>query len=315
MKLQNIPFGQVLAGAGRIRYNPGVRILVTADLHYDIKRSREPAERLAETVRRVGGDVLVLVGDTAGADLEVFREGLQLFSDFPGQKFLVPGNHCLWCTGNETSIERYENLIPALAAEENFVVLDHNPAEINGVGLLGSIGWYDYSFRDESLGIPLDFYREKLSPGAARYFGGHEELLARHRDTITEKHLALGARWMDGWRVKLETTDEMFLNNLMEKLDRQLRDISSRARQIVVFVHHLPFLELVPKDRPDRFLFAAAFLGSEKIGEILLKYDKISHVYCGHSHWPGEIQRCQMKIINVGSTYIEKQLKVLEIEN
>ena len=46
-----------------------MRILVTADLHYDIERSRAPTRQLAREIAATGGDALVLVGDTAGADL------------------------------------------------------------------------------------------------------------------------------------------------------------------------------------------------------------------------------------------------------
>ena len=65
------------------------KILITADLHYDIARSREPAERLAEEACRLGGDALVLVGDTAGAQLGPLRDCLRLFGGFPGRKLLV----------------------------------------------------------------------------------------------------------------------------------------------------------------------------------------------------------------------------------
>ena len=145
-----------------------MKILITADLHYDVRRSRKPAEDLARRVCETPGDVLVLLGDSAGADLDVFRQCLHMFADFPGRKLLVPGNHCLWRHHKETSLQRYEELIPALAKEESFTVLDRQPVLLGKTALLGSIGWYDYSLREESLGIPLDFYREKISPGAAK---------------------------------------------------------------------------------------------------------------------------------------------------
>ena len=74
-----------------------MRIVMTADLHYDITRSRHGAEALARQVCRMSADALVLLGDTAGPDLEPFSHCLELFADFGGRKFLVPGNHCLWC--------------------------------------------------------------------------------------------------------------------------------------------------------------------------------------------------------------------------
>ena len=132
-----------------------MRILVTADLHYDIRRSREPTEQLARQALATGGDCLVLVGDSAGRDLQPLRDCLRLFADFPDRKLFVPGNQCLWCNHDEDSLDRYERILPATVAGEGFAMLDHEPVVLGGVGLVGSVGWYDYSFRVKSLEIPL----------------------------------------------------------------------------------------------------------------------------------------------------------------
>ena len=290
-----------------------MKILVTADLHYDIPRSREAARRLARQACDRGGDALVLVGDTAGADLDLMREALALFADYPGRKLLVPGNHCLWCRGEESSIDRYERILPELAAEEGFRLLDHEPVLLEAVGLVGSVGWYDYSFREESLGIPEGFYRAKVAPGAAEYLGQVPELLERHSDRLTERHRSMGVRWMDGVNIKLPLSDEEFVEHLAEKLRTQLRDLSRRARTIVAFLHHLPFDALVPRGRPDRFAFAAAYMGAERFGQVLLECRKVSHVYCGHSHWRRRLRVGHVNVVNVGSTYTDKRLEVLDL--
>ena len=290
-----------------------MRLLVTADLHYDIARSRRPAEDLAAEAVQTGGDCLVLVGDTAGRSLGPLRECLRLFDGFNGQKFLVPGNHCLWCNPGESSMDRYETLIPAAAAEEGFSVLDHAPAVIDGVGLVGSIGWYDYAFRDTALAIPLPFYREKISPGAAARYETHDELIEAHRHELTERHFDLGARWMDGEYVQIPLGDEAFVDMLAEKLRGHLAAVSRRAEQVIAFLHHLPFAELVPQDRPDRFAFAAAYMGSPRFGEILLACEKLTGVYCGHSHWPARRRIGGVDVVNIGSNYVHKHLEVLDL--
>jgi len=296
------------------------RILVTSDLHYDIKRSREGAERLARSACQLGGDAIVLVGDTAGADLEIFSNALALFKNFNGVKTLVPGNHCLWCNHvgidglpQNASIERYEKLIPDIAAEHGFTVLDHKPLLLGDVALVGSIGWYDYSMRCESLGIPVDFYRTKLSPGAAKYMGDFEYLFERHGDAMTDEHMSLGVRWMDGFRVRLGMSDDDFLDMLLERLEKQLEEMSECAGRIITFIHHLPFSELVPAARPPRFAFAAAYLGSTKIGQLLRKFEKVTDVFCGHSHWPAKYFDGKIKATAMGNTYLEKQIEVLEV--
>jgi predicted phosphohydrolase len=289
-----------------------MRILVTADLHYNIARSRQGARDVARRAVQTQGDALVLLGDTAGAELEPMREALRLFADFRGRKLLVPGNHCLWCRPEENSLERYYRVLPHLAQQEGFAVLDHHPQLLEQTGLVGSIGWYDYSFRDRKLDLPMAFYREKLSPGAAAYLG-RDDLVEAYRDRLQERHMSMGVRWRDGQFVRLPMSDEQFVAMLAERLREQLDTLAQTARRIVVFLHHLPFQDLVPEDRPDRFAFAAAYLGAEKLGHVILDCPKVTHVFCGHSHWPGRVRRGEMEIVNVGSTYVEKKLEILEL--
>lgn len=290
-----------------------MRILITADLHYDVVRSRHGAVEMARRVCGLGGDALVLVGDTAGRETSMLRECLRLFEGFSGRKFIVPGNHCLWCRPGESSLERYDRLIPREAGEEGFAVLDHEPAAMGAVGLAGSIGWYDYSFREKSLGIPVAYYRAKVAPGAAERMEEHDALHRSHAGHLTERQLSIGTRWMDGQYVHLGMSDEEFVEKLTDKLARQLSELSQRVERIVAFVHHLPFEELVPRGRPDRFAFAAAYMGARRLGEVLRNCPKVTHVYCGHSHWPARHAIDHMTVVNVGSTYTEKQLEILEL--
>ena len=290
------------------------RILVTADLHYNIPRSRGPTEALARRACRIGGDAIVLAGDTAGADLGPLRDCLRLFEGFGGRKLLVVGNHCLWCRNGESSMDRYERILPELAREEGFHVLDTEPACLDGVGLVGSVGWYDYSFRDRSLGLPEAFYRAKVSPGAAAWLGGYEELLDAHRDVLTDAHMGLGVRWMDGVHVRLHVEDEQFVAMLAEKLRWHLQAAAARSRRVLAFLHHLPFAELLPTGRPRKRAFGAAYLGSDRLGSVLRRCDRVTDVYCGHSHWAAEARIGRIHAVSVGSTYTSKHLRTIDVE-
>ncbi len=297
-------------------YNPRtMKILATADLHYDIARSREPAGRLAREVCAMQADALVLVGDTGGINPDTLVECLRLFDGFSGQKFLVPGNHCLWCRAGEDSLDRYHQVIPQAAASAGFSVLDRQPAIVGNVGLVGSIGWYDYSMVDGSLGIPLPFYHAKLAPGAAAYLDEphHRELLAAWGSQLGERQMSMGVRWMDGQHVHLTMSDEAFTAQLADTLQRQIDELAPRVDRIVAFLHHLAFREQVPPDRPDRFAFAAAYLGSVRLGEILLASPKVTNVFCGHSHWGDCRNIGHLSVVNIGSTYVDKKLEVLEL--
>ena len=262
---------------------------------------------------KLGGDAMVLLGDIAGAELEPMRRCLRLFAGFSGLKMMVPGNHCLWCGHGEDSLIRYERILPATVAEEGFAMLDHQPARLGPLGLAGSIGWYDYQFADRSLGIPDDFYRAKVAPGAAAYYSEYHDLYERHRHQLTAEQLAVTARWLDGLRVRLGISDEEFTEALCRKLAAQIEDLSRSVERIIVFMHHLPFAELVPQNRPANFAFAAAFMGSPRFGRLLLASPKVTHVYCGHSHWMDERKIGHLTVVNVGSTYTKKRLVVLEV--
>jgi predicted phosphohydrolase len=291
-----------------------VTLQATADLHYNIPRSRQPAERIARRICDAGGDALVLVGDTAGAEPAAMADCLGLFESFPGRKLLVPGNHCLWCRPGEDSLTRYHELLPAVAAEAGFTLLDHAPQILDGrVGLVGSIGWYDFAFRDESLEVPLGFYRAKLAPGAATYYTEHRQLVADHRETLTDDHLAISTVWKDGRHVNLPMSDEAFTELLCDRLAAQLDALAPRVERIVAFTHHVPFEPLVPRRPEPKWAFAAAFLGSPRLGRVLLAEPKVSHVLCGHTHWPTRTTVGPIEAVNIGSTYTEKRLETLTV--
>ena len=290
-----------------------MKILVTADLHYDIARSREGTESLARRVCRMQADALVLLGDSAGSDIGILAKCLKLFGSFAGRKFIVPGNHCLWCRdAGENSLNRYERILPEVAMQEGFAYLDHHPTVLGEVGLVGSIGWYDYSTRDESLALPLAFYEAKMAPRAAQYYG-LDSLVEAHRGEIPPRLMELGARWMDGQNVRLGMSDEQFTQMVLARMESQIQAIENQVQRVAVFMHHVPFRELVPTGRPDRFAFAAAYMGSTRFGEMLLRYPKVRDVFCGHVHWPMTIKVQQLTAVSVGSTYEHKRLATLEV--
>jgi predicted phosphodiesterase len=288
-----------------------MKIVITADLHYNVKRSRDPARDVIEKIIGCGADVVVLVGDSAGHDIEILSECLHRFDSFDGVKLFVAGNHELWSHQGD-SWDRYERRIPEAVEEAGFHNLEESPFVRGEVAVVGSMGWYDYSFRPRDLEIPLRFYEAKIGPGAADRLAEYRYLNAG-ADDVPEPARRIGARWMDGVYVKLPHTDVEFTDLLAEKLDRQLAALPARVGTVVACVHHLPFLELVRRRGNPSWDFAGAFLGAEKLGEVLLRHPRISHVYCGHSHQQRRIRKEGISCINVGCTYGRKRFEVLEL--
>jgi predicted phosphodiesterase len=289
-----------------------MRIIVTSDLHYDVLRSRKPTETLAREVCRLGGDVLMVLGDSASADLAILEQVLGLFEPFGGLRLAVAGNHELWTLNGQDSLRRYEVDLAEACRRAGFHYLDGQPAQLDGTAFVGNIGWYDFSFRPSALGVPLRFYEHKVAPGAAAYYPEYHHLI-EGQDDIPPSAWNLTCRWMDGERVKLPFDDVEFTHRAVARLRDHLRQVHDRAERVIVGMHHLPFAELVPRTLVPNLEFAAGFLGSELFGEALLDFAKVSHVFCGHSHKAKTCRKGSMICTAVGSTYREKRYEALQL--
>ena len=52
-----------------------MKVFITADLHYNVKRSHDPARRLIAQINASGADAVILVGDTADFTYVVTNTG------------------------------------------------------------------------------------------------------------------------------------------------------------------------------------------------------------------------------------------------
>ena len=288
-----------------------MRVVLTADLHYNHPRSRPLAEQLIANINRAGGDVLVIIGDTAVADSgdDALEQCLSRIN-FRGPRLFIAGNHELWTrTGDSHAI--YTTELPRRVRAMGWHWLEDEPFVAGDVAIVGSVGWYDYSFAQPSLQIPPRFYRHKLSPGAASYLEEFSHLL-HDGDDLSPQAMSVVARWNDGRFVKLHRRDEDFLGELLERLDRQLASLA-HLRHVVAATHHLPFAELLPPPHSAQWDFAKAYLGSHALGQLLLKYENVRHVFCGHSHYPAEAQVSHIHAVNIGSGYRSKSFKLLDV--
>jgi hypothetical protein len=290
-----------------------MRLLVTADLHYNHARSRETAEEVIDRMNAAGGDVLLVVGDTAAADGDALEQCLGRFR-FKGPRLLLAGNHELWTAGPD-SYKVFTEGLPRRAQELGWQWLETQPFAPAGgdVAIVGSVGWYDYSFAADYLGIPRRFYEHKVSPAAAERFTEFAHLLDR-TDDIGEVGRQTAARWNDGRYVKLGRSDEQFLGECLARLDAHLASAPvASARTVVAAVHHVPFRELLPGGRHEQRDFAKAFLGSGRIGETLLRHPRVRHAFCGHSHFAAEAQVGHVHAVNIGSGYRWKTFHTLDV--
>ena len=288
-----------------------MRLLATADLHYDNARSRRLAEELIDQINLLDGsyDALLLIGDTAAGDSPLLEECLARFT-FEGPRLFVAGNHELWTRGAD-SYHLFHNTLPKRIRAAGWHWLQDEPFVAGPSAIVGSVGWYDYSFIVPELGIPRRFYEHKISPGAAGYYTEFSFLLENGDDIPPAAH-EIHARWNDSRYVHLKRSDEAFLEELLQQLEGQLKALA-HLPHVVVAMHHLPFVQLSPELEAGQWKFARAFLGSTRLGEMLLRHERIRTVLCGHSHFPMELKAGHLDVINIGSGYRKKSYRIVEL--
>lgn len=286
-----------------------MRLLITADLHYNHPRSRAGSEELIGQMNRAGGDAVLVIGDTSVSDEDGIERCLSQFQ-INGPRLLVAGNHELWTRGSDSYLI-FTQTLPQRIRQLGWHWLEGEPYRFGETAIVGSIGWYDYAFAPHELGIPRRFYESKISPGAAERFSEYRHLFDPGDDISPAARLVV-ARWNDARFVKLGRSDEAFLDELLASLRAQL-DSLRQVPRVIAAIHHLPFGELLPPPRNAQWDFAKAFLGSPRIGQLLLEYFNVRELYCGHSHFPAEAQVGHIHAINIGSGYRAKTFRAIEV--
>jgi len=287
-----------------------MRLLATADLHYNHPKSRRLADDLIDHIKAAAPDAVLLVGDTAASVGDDLERCLARFDDLQAAKLFVPGNHELWTHGDD-SYRLFIDELPRRVRGAGWQWLQTDPFVTPSLAIVGSVGWYDYSFAPPHLGIPLRFYEHKISPGAASFSAEHRYLLGQD-DDIPPHAREIYARWNDGRFAKLHRSDGQFLTELIAQLTRQLESLR-HIPHVLVATHHLPFREMLPPSNAAQWQFVRAFLGSEQFGQTLLQYPNVKTLICGHSHLPLDTHVHHIHAINIGSGYRTKTYRILDL--
>ncbi len=266
-----------------------MRFWVTSDLHFGRKRGDQATRKLAQHVRDNPADALVIVGDFGNGETAI-ADCLALFQDVPGPKLAVPGNHDVWTNGwdDDDSWAIHEIHLPALFAAAGFTALHLAPAVVDGVALVGSMGWYDYSFRDP-IDVPVSSYETKIPPWSERPI------------------------WMDAHYAHFGVDDPELTLQLADRLSAHLK--ATDAPRVVAFVHHLIDHALLFHPRavvPFKWRWANTFLGANVLGQRLAKDQRVASAFCGHIHMERSATVRGIPARCLGSDYKRKQLLLAE---
>lgn len=235
-----------------------MRILITADLHYRPSQ-RLTYEAFAHWVQAQQPDCLVIAGDT-GHPLRLFQRALQLFDGLTCQKLLLAGNHDLY-RGEHDSRSLWETELPAAARAAGFVWLEDAEVTLGGLGIVGTLAWYDYSARAEHL--------------------PHDDAALR----LLKRAVNHDADYID-WPWSDVAFARFLLRRFTARLERLAADPS--VSQILVVTHVPLFPEAVP-DYPASEVWSLlrAYMGNFTVGRAVRAAPKVTHVVSGHIHRRG----------------------------
>lgn len=264
-------------------------IYCISDLHYGSSEAGDRAVRALATrlvCESTEADILLVGGDIASDD-DAINACLSLFKPFAGTRAAIAGNHDVWVEAGRSSWDRYERL-PGIFRKAGFHALEEEPLRIGSLGIVGAMGWYDGSFR-EDIGVPDASYERKFDP-------------------------TLGIGWGDGSFVHWQYSDQEMTGLQAERLERQLETVRGCDR-VIALVHHLPTKRLLFHPRwlvPRQWRFANAYLGADRFSEVINRYRNVCHIVNGHIHMSRSVIVGGQRYSSIGGDYENKQLLLLD---
>ena len=248
-----------------------MRVATVSDLHLDHAANRELMPALAAEVHRRGADLVVIAGDVSHRDAWIER-AIRSFQVVAPRVAYVPGNHDVWQSpealerGADTW-KRYRDDLRTMSTELGAAYLPAEPLRVGKVAFVGTCGWYDYGFL-------LDEHRELMNA-------------ERRRSKRWERF-----QWSDAHFVAFRSEggepmdDAAVLDVMLAQLEAQLEALErdNDIEQVFVATHHLPFEELVLRSGTLPWEFFNAFMGSPRLGEVIVRHRKVRSVVYGHTH-------------------------------
>ncbi|GAA0349303.1 metallophosphoesterase [Bacillus horti] len=226
-----------------------MRALIMSDLHLDINKeilNGNVKSDYLKWLNRQIYDVLILAGDLAGDATAALKLIEEIKETTRRAVYFIAGNHDVWVPKEaNSSWEAYHSM------NENESCIS-SPIKIGDYTMIGGMGWYDYSLGYSH--VTMNHFKEQ------------------------KKHLrkdSIYARWeMDD----KEVVDKM-LNQWQHQLDNH------RSDRVIFINHFIPYKDFITWHTDNEELnFCNAYMGSERIGELLDNYKNIEYVIFGHTH-------------------------------
>jgi 3',5'-cyclic AMP phosphodiesterase CpdA len=269
-----------------------LKIATVSDLHVDFPENREALVKIAGEIHRQGAELLIVAGDVSHLDDRIERTLRAVHEAVPRVAY-IPGNHDLWSSlpnpaerPEVDTWDRYRIELKAICEKAGAHYLPSAPLVIGSAAIVGTCGWYDYSFAEP-------WVRDQIGT-----------------EVIATKKFGQMA-WSDGYLVAFRRPDRSVMPDpevariMEDELAAQLAALDARddIRDVVVVTHHQPFREVVFRTGTLPWEFFCSFMGSERMGELIRKGRKVRAVVYGHSHIVGECQIGGLRVYGTALGY------------
>lgn len=236
------------------------RIAVASDLHFDERGYlTAPAlvREVAEAMIACGADALILAGDI-GHPLRNFRSCIDMFAGRGLPVGVVAGNHDVWRDDAYGSRALLEEALPIVVRERGCIWLERDALMLEGIAVVGSMAWYDYSAAMADLELSANYFAE------------------------AKPRISNDALWID-W----PWTDVEVATTLRSQLIRRLTELEANPDvEGVVVVTHVPLFQQQLLRNPSNFEWsvANAYFGNLTTGRAVAQFNKVRVVVSGHLH-------------------------------
>lgn len=233
-----------------------MRVVILSDTHY-LSQYRTVLERVTDQIAALQPDCVIVAGDV-GERVDGFDSMLALLARLPCPRLILPGNHDLWARNGASSQQLWDETLPRITRERGAHWLEGDNWIADGLGVCGTIAWYDYSGRDPSINMTEDDYE------------------ANKAQIV-----------MDGTLVNWAWTDRAFAAHIgaafVSRLDVLQADPA--VREILVVTHSPIFPEAIVR-KPDNVVWnvANAYFYNLSLGAPVRARSKVSAVVSGHTH-------------------------------
>lgn len=249
-----------------------MRIASVSDLHTDHPENRELVVHLAAEIHARRADLVVIAGDVSHRDDRIDR-AIRAFREVAPSVAYLPGNHDLWSVeavageARPDAWSRYRHHLRGLVEAAGGHYLPAAPWRRDAVAVVGSTGWYDYSFAPawiRSEQPELRFEDRRFGPLA---WSDRRYVVFRGEDG--------------------EVMSDPEVARVMEsELEASLRAVGAdpSVEHVLAVTHVQPFPEVVHRTGRLPWEYFTAFMGSRRLGEIILAEPKVRAAIHGHSH-------------------------------